>query len=61
MIVRGAPAIGQVAAIGLALTRRASSATARPYARRATLRGARQRPHQRPADGGQPRAGRSTG
>ncbi|MGH2475445.1 MAG: S-methyl-5-thioribose-1-phosphate isomerase [Candidatus Limnocylindrales bacterium] len=39
MIVRGAPAIGQVAAIGLAMT--ASKArTTRPYARRATLRGA---------------------
>ncbi|MEO5885846.1 MAG: S-methyl-5-thioribose-1-phosphate isomerase, partial [Candidatus Limnocylindrales bacterium] len=39
MIVRGAPAIGQVAAIGLALTG-AKSITTRPYARRATLRGA---------------------
>ncbi len=39
MIVRGAPAIGQVAAIGLALTG-AKSRTTRPYARRATLRGA---------------------
>ncbi|MGK2850102.1 MAG: S-methyl-5-thioribose-1-phosphate isomerase [Candidatus Limnocylindrales bacterium] len=39
MIVRGAPAIGQVAAIGLALTAE-KIATARPYARRATLRGA---------------------
>ncbi len=39
MIVRGAPAIGQVAAIGLALTG-AKLVTARPYARRATLRGA---------------------
>ena len=39
MIVRGAPAIGQVAAIGMALTARANVNT-RPYARRATLRGA---------------------
>ncbi len=39
MIVRGAPAIGQVAAIGLALTG-AKARTTRPYARRATLRGA---------------------
>ncbi len=38
MVVRGAPAIGQVAAIGLALTAR-RMATARPYARRATIRG----------------------
>jgi methylthioribose-1-phosphate isomerase len=39
MIVRGAPAIGQVAAIGLALTAD-KARTSRPYARRATLRGA---------------------
>ena len=39
MIVRGAPAIGQVAAIGLALTA-AKARTTRPYARRATIRGA---------------------
>jgi methylthioribose-1-phosphate isomerase len=39
MIVRGAPAIGQVAAIGMALTAKANVNT-RPYARRATLRGA---------------------
>ena len=39
MIVRGAPAIGQVAAIGMALTA-AKSISTRPYARRATLRGA---------------------
>ncbi|HUP55050.1 MAG TPA: S-methyl-5-thioribose-1-phosphate isomerase [Methylomirabilota bacterium] len=39
MIVRGAPAIGQVAAIGLALTAD-KARTTRPYARRATLRGA---------------------
>jgi methylthioribose-1-phosphate isomerase len=39
MIVRGAPAIGQVAALGMALTA-AKQANARPYARRATLRGA---------------------
>jgi methylthioribose-1-phosphate isomerase len=38
MIVRGAPAIGQVAAIGLALSAERIR-TARPYARRATLRG----------------------
>ncbi len=39
MTIRGAPAIGQAAAIGLALT--ASKArTMKPYARRATLRGA---------------------
>ncbi|MEO6208147.1 MAG: S-methyl-5-thioribose-1-phosphate isomerase [Candidatus Limnocylindrales bacterium] len=39
MIVRGAPAIGQVAAIGLALTGE-KAIDIRPYARRATLRGA---------------------
>ena len=39
MIVRGAPAIGQVAAIGLSLTAD-KARTTRPYARRATLRGA---------------------
>lgn len=39
MIVRGAPAIGQVAAIGLAITA-SKLLTTRPYARRATLRGA---------------------
>lgn len=39
MIVRGAPAIGSVAAIGLALTAE-KARTTRPYARRATLRGA---------------------
>jgi methylthioribose-1-phosphate isomerase len=39
MIIRGAPAIGQAAAIGLALTG-AKNREARPYARRATLRGA---------------------
>jgi methylthioribose-1-phosphate isomerase len=39
MIIRGAPAIGQAAAIGLALTAHANRST-RPYARRATLRGA---------------------
>jgi methylthioribose-1-phosphate isomerase len=39
MIVRGAPAIGQVAAIGLALTAKSNVSTG-PYARRATLRGA---------------------
>ena len=39
MIVRGAPAIGSVAAIGLALTA-SKCRTTRPYARRATLRGA---------------------
>ena len=39
MSIRGAPAIGQVAAIGLALTAGKVRA-ARPYARRATLRGA---------------------
>jgi methylthioribose-1-phosphate isomerase len=39
MIVRGAPAIGQVAAIGMAMTA-AKFADSRPYARRATLRGA---------------------
>lgn len=39
MIIRGAPAIGQAAAIGLALTAQANSST-RPYARRATLRAA---------------------
>jgi methylthioribose-1-phosphate isomerase len=38
MVVRGAPAIGQVAAIALALTAR-RMANARPYARRATIRG----------------------
>jgi methylthioribose-1-phosphate isomerase len=39
MIIRGAPAIGQAAAIGLALTGNRNR-EARPYARRATLRGA---------------------
>jgi methylthioribose-1-phosphate isomerase len=39
MIVRGAPAIGQVAAIGLSLTA-SSAADARPFARRAMVRGA---------------------
>ena len=39
MIIRGAPAIGQAAAIGLALTGN-KNREARPYARRATLRGA---------------------
>jgi methylthioribose-1-phosphate isomerase len=39
MIVRGAPAIGQVAAIGLALSAR-RAAESLPYARRAILRGA---------------------
>jgi methylthioribose-1-phosphate isomerase len=39
MVVRGAPAIGQAAAIGLALTG-AANRTASPYARRATFRGA---------------------
>ena len=39
MIVRGAPAIGQVAAIGLALTARATVAS-QPHARRAILDGA---------------------
>lgn len=38
MVVRGAPAIGAVAAIGLALTA-AKMRASRPYARRATLRG----------------------
>jgi methylthioribose-1-phosphate isomerase len=39
MVVRGAPAIGQVAAIGLALTARAAR-LAKPHARRAILEGA---------------------
>jgi methylthioribose-1-phosphate isomerase len=39
MIVRGAPAIGQVGAIGFAITAD-KARTTRPYARRATLRGA---------------------
>lgn len=39
MVVRGAPAIGQVAAIGLALSAR-QARSARPYARRAILEGA---------------------
>ena len=39
MIVRGAPAIGQAAAIGMALTA-GRLRTTKPYARRATLRGA---------------------
>jgi methylthioribose-1-phosphate isomerase len=39
MVVRGAPAIGQVAAIGLALSARVAR-YARPYARRAILKGA---------------------
>jgi methylthioribose-1-phosphate isomerase len=39
MVIRGAPAIGQAAAIGLALTANRLRTT-KPYARRATLRGA---------------------
>jgi methylthioribose-1-phosphate isomerase len=39
MVIRGAPAIGQAAAVGLALTARRVRST-KPYARRATLRGA---------------------
>jgi methylthioribose-1-phosphate isomerase len=39
MIIRGAPAIGQAAALGLALSADANRST-RPYARRATLRAA---------------------
>ncbi len=39
MVIRGAPAIGQAAAIGMALTAAKVRAT-KPYARRATLRGA---------------------
>ena len=39
MVIRGAPAIGQVAAIGLAMTADRVRGS-RPYARRATLRGA---------------------
>lgn len=39
MIVRGAPAIGQVAALGLVMSAE-NQRTGRPYARRATLRGA---------------------
>ena len=38
MVVRGAPAIGQAAAYGLAMTARRMAGT-KPYARRATLRG----------------------
>ena len=38
MVIRGAPAIGQAAAIGMALTAEKMRAS-RPYARRATLRG----------------------
>ncbi len=38
MVIRGAPAIGQVAAIGMALSA-AKMSDSRPYARRATLRG----------------------
>ena len=41
MIVRGAPAIGQVAAIGLAMSAE-QQRTGMPYARRATLRGGAQ-------------------
>ncbi len=41
MIVRGAPAIGQVAAIGLAMSAE-QQRSGMPYARRATLRGAAQ-------------------
>jgi methylthioribose-1-phosphate isomerase len=39
MVIRGAPAIGQAAAIGLSLTAE-KTRTMKPYARRATLRGA---------------------
>lgn len=38
MVIRGAPAIGQAAAIGMAVTAE-KMRTSRPYARRATLRG----------------------
>jgi methylthioribose-1-phosphate isomerase len=38
MVIRGAPAIGQAAAIGMAMTAE-KMRTSRPYARRATLRG----------------------
>ena len=60
MIVRGAPALGQVAAIGLALSRRAGPrvAAVRP-ARDAARR--RQRPRPVAPDRGERRAGRSTG
>ena len=40
MVVRGAPAIGQVAAIGLALSARSGRGTRCRYARRAIIRGA---------------------
>ena len=60
MIVRGAPAIGQVAAIGLALTAERVRES-RPYARRATMRGGANALRPVPPDRGQPRAGRSTG
>ncbi len=56
MIVRGAPAIGQVAAIGLALSAERVR-DARPYARRATLRGGANALINVPADGGQPALG----
>ncbi len=56
MMIRGAPAIGQAAAIGLALTA-GKARTMRPYARRATLRGASNGLGQCPADGRQPALG----
>ena len=56
MVVRGAPAIGQVAAIGLALTAD-RAAVARPYARRATSAAAANALTQRAPDGRQPALG----
>ena len=56
MVVRGAPAIGQVAAIGMALSAE-HQRDGMPYARRATLAGRGQRPDQRAPDRGQPALG----
>ena len=56
MVVRGAPAIGQVAAIGLALSAERIR-DGRPYARRATLRGGAERAHPDAPDRGQPALG----
>ena len=53
MVVRGAPAIGQVAAIGLALTARIA-AKSNPHTRRAIIDGAAEPAPDRPTDGGQP-------
>ncbi len=56
MVVRGAPAIGQAAAYGLAMTC-GRAVELKPFARRATIRAAASHIRGRPPDGGQPRLG----